>query len=60
MITIRNFSARTLVVGVVIVFVYVGLTGGLTAQTIENVFMFIAGAVFGRGRAPLPEKDKSP
>ena len=56
----NNLCTRIIVVGVVVVFVWAGLNGTLTAQTIENVMMFVAGAIFGRGRQPVELKDKQP
>jgi hypothetical protein len=43
-------------VGTMIVFVHAGVTGTLTAQTIENAAMFVMGCVLGRGRQEPPDR----
>jgi hypothetical protein len=53
---IKNFSARAIVVGVMLVFIWAGMTGKLSTDIIKDAFLFVAGAVFGRGRASPPEK----
>jgi hypothetical protein len=52
-----NVCTRMIVFGTMIVFVYAGLTGQLTTDIIKDAFLFVAGAIVGRGRQEptLPE-----
>ena len=51
-----NLCTRMIVFGTMFVFVWAGIHGQLTTDIIKDAFVFVAGAIVGRGRPPEPDK----
>ena len=46
--------------GTMAVFVYAGFTNQLPVDVIKDAFLFIAGAIVGRGRQPAADAKEKP
>jgi predicted acyltransferase len=48
-----------IVFSTMIVFIHAEFKGNLTTDIVKDAFVFVAGAIFGRGRPPEPDKPET-